>query len=73
MESCRKRRETIRLGPVTLGRDSKEKRDHKGRHPPWGVSNLHHILGSPGLGSDKGQNCPLGGGLLRRRAMGSLD
>ena len=33
---------------------------------------MSHI-GLPGLGSDKGQTCPLGGGLLRRRAMGSLD
>ena len=53
---------------MALGRDSEEKRGHKGRHPPWGVSNLCHLLGSQAWGLTKGRPAPWvegcwGGGL----------
>lgn len=47
MELSRKRREAFRSGPVPQGGDKQ-----KEGYPPWGVSSLNHILGSPVLGSN---------------------
>lgn len=56
----RKGREVIRLGPVPWEGNSEEKGSYMGRNPPWVVSGLSHILGTPTLGSYKGKTSPLG-------------
>ena len=66
----------MRLGPVSLGGHSEEKGDYMGGEPPWGMSGLSHILGTPVLGSSRGKTSPLGwleGCETNRRAVGSLD
>ena len=45
--------------PVPLEGDSGGKRDYAGRDPPWGVSSLGHILGTPVLGFYPGEMRPL--------------
>ena len=53
-----KGREEIRLGPVSLGGDLEVKGDYMDRQPPWGMSSLSYILGTPVL-SNTGKTTPL--------------
>lgn len=52
VESGRKGREQIRLGPEPLGRNSEYKGDYMGGYPLRGKSESSHILGNPVLGFD---------------------
>ena len=47
-----KGKEAIKSRPVPLRWNSEEEGDYTGRDPPWGVSGLSHILGSPVLESN---------------------
>ena len=51
-----------------MGGASEEEGDYRvGGDPPWGVSDLSHILGAPALASNTGKTRPLGwlvGGLV---------
>ena len=60
MESGRKGRKVIRLGPVCLGGDSEEQGDFTGGEPPWGVSHGSHTLGATAQGFDARKTSPLG-------------
>lgn len=76
MESCKKGREVIGLGPVPLEGDSEEKRDFTGRDLSWGVSSSSHMLGVPAQGSGTGKLSFFAGwraGGPHRRPVGSLD
>ena len=76
MESCKKGREVIRLGPVPLEGDLAEKRDFTGGDLSWGASSSSHMLGVPAQGSGTGKLSSFAGwraGGHHRRAVGSLD
>ena len=69
-----KRRDQVRT--CALGRGLlEEKGDYRIRDPLWGASSSSHILGGPGLGSNKGKMGPFAGwktGGTNGRAVGSL-
>lgn len=60
MESGRKGRKVIRLGPVPLGRDSEEKGEKNRQTLPWGVRGDSHIMDSTFLGFYSWEMSPLG-------------
>ena len=67
MESGRKGRKLIRLGPVPLREYSEEEGDYMDRDNPWRISILSHMLG---------KRVPLArwrSGRSNRRAVGNLN
>lgn len=59
MESSRKEREVIRLGPMPLREDSEERGDYTVGDSPWRLSGLSHILGAPAWCHEQERQAPL--------------
>ena len=60
IESGRKGREVLSLGPMPQGEDSRRKRRLPRQSSSWGMGSLSYILGGPILGSSTGDMSPFG-------------